>query len=116
MFRFAVSGVLLLAFASAAAAGEHYVEIWNPPEARLAQPPVSGKPGAGKAPPGARHASKATPRRVADPVARSAPGKHVADSLKSATPPRPANIPRIITPEGNVLRVNDGGAPVQVLR
>ncbi|ASL47754.1 hypothetical protein bAD24_III10185 [Burkholderia sp. AD24] len=116
MFRFAIQGVLLLAFASTAVAGEHYIEIWNPPEARLPQASSSGKGIAGKTPPIPRHASRATPRRVADPVARSAAGKRVVDTFKKPIAPRPNDIPRIMTPEGNVLRVNYTGSPVQVVR
>ncbi|WP_176057312.1 hypothetical protein [Paraburkholderia sp. BCC1876] len=116
MFRFAIRGAVLLAFASTAVAGEHYIEIWNPPEARLPQPSVSGKGMAGKTPLIPHHVSRATPRRVADPVARSAPGKRVADTFKKPISPRPTDIPRIMTPEGNVLRVNYTGSPVRVLR
>ncbi|WCM24469.1 hypothetical protein NDK50_27050 [Paraburkholderia bryophila] len=117
MFRFAIQGVLLLAFASTAAASEHYIEIWNPPEARLPQASASGKGIAGKRPPVSRHASRAAPRRVADAVGQSVPGKkRVSDTFKKPITPRPTDIPRIMTPEGNVLRVNYTGSPVQVVR
>jgi hypothetical protein len=36
-----VLSVMLLAAASVAHAGEHYHEVWNPPEARGALPPVA---------------------------------------------------------------------------
>ncbi|PQV54875.1 hypothetical protein [Paraburkholderia sp. BL21I4N1] len=116
MFRFAILGALLLAFASTAVAGEHYIEIWNPPEARLPQPSAIGKGIAGKTPLLPRHSSKAAPHRVADPVVRSTPGKRVADTFKKPITRRPTDIPRIITPEGNVLSVNYTGSPVRVLR
>jgi len=41
MFRFLSVGAMLLAVASTGVAGEHYVEIWNPPEARHVKPPVA---------------------------------------------------------------------------
>jgi hypothetical protein len=44
MLRFLSAGALLLAVASTAAAGEHYVEVWNPPEARVGQPAAKCKP------------------------------------------------------------------------
>lgn len=120
MFRFAIPGALVLAFTSTATvAGEHYIEIWNPPEARLTQPlkpAANGKSGNGKAQLAMRHTPKAAPRRVADPVVRAVPGKRAADTIKApVVAPRASGIPRIITPEGNVLRVNDRGAAVEVL-
>ena len=115
MFRFLSAGVMLLAVASTGVAGEHYVEIWNPPEARM-QPSGNGKPKLGKVAVLSRHTSNATPRRGADPVVKSLANKHAGNGLKKVAVPRAADLPRIMTPEGNVLRVNDGGALVEVVR
>jgi hypothetical protein len=53
-----------------------------------------------------RNATKVLPRRVADPIPRSAPSKRtpVVTVKKPAAAPS-LDIPRLITPEGNVLRV-----------
>lgn len=116
MFRFLGVGAMLLVFASTGVAGEHYVEIWNPPEARQVKPPVSGKLKPGRASILSRRTPKVTPRRVADPVAKSLPGARAAASPTKPLTPQPTSIPRIMTPEGNVLRVNNDGAPVEVVR
>ncbi|MFM0372744.1 hypothetical protein [Paraburkholderia aspalathi] len=115
MFRFLSAGVMLLAVASTGVAGEHYVEIWNPPEARM-QPSGNGKPKLGKDVVLSRHTSNATPRRLADLAVKSLANKHAGNGLKKVAVPRAADLPRIMTPEGNVLRVNDGGALVEVVR
>lgn len=116
MFRFLGVGVVLLAVASTGFAGEHYAEIWNPPEARLVHPPAIAKPKSDKASPFSRHTLRATPRQVADPVAKSFPSARAGASSTKSMTPRPTNIPRIITPEGNVLRVRYGDTPVSVIR
>ena len=116
MLRFLGVCAMLLAVASTGVAGEHYVEIWNPPEARLVKPPVSGKRKPGKVSLLSRSTPKATPRQVADPVAKSPSSARVGASLTKPMTPQPTNIPRIITPEGNVLRVNYGDTPVRVIR
>lgn len=105
MLRFLGAGAILLATASTGLAGEHYVEIWNPPEARLMHPPANGKPKSDKASLLSRHTPKATPRRVADPVAKSVPSARAGASPTKPMTAQPTNIPRIMTPEGNVLRV-----------
>jgi hypothetical protein len=106
---------MLLAVASTGVAGEHYVEIWNPPEARM-QPTVNGKPKPGKVALLSRHTSRATPRRVADPIAKSLANKHAGNGPRKAAVPSAIDLPRIMTPEGNVLRVHDGGARVDVIQ
>lgn len=115
MFRFLGVGAILLAVASTGVAGEHYVEIWNPPEARM-QPSGNGKPKPGKVAVPSRHTSNAAPRRVADPVVKYLTNKHAGTGPKKVAVSRAADLPRIMTPEGNVLRVNDGGALVEVVR
>lgn len=106
MFRFLGAGVLLLTIASSVTAGERYVEIWNPPEARVGSAAGKCAPKSRSAAVSRRNATKVSPRRVADPLPRSAPSKHtpVVTVKKPAAPPS-MSIPRLITPEGNVLRV-----------
>lgn len=103
MLQFISAGVLLLTIALSVSAGERYVEIWNPPEARIGA--AGGKPARKTRSPVSRHnAAKLTPRRVADPLTRSAPAKR-APAAVGKKPSVPPYIPRVITPEGNVLRV-----------
>ncbi|KVE04063.1 hypothetical protein [Burkholderia anthina] len=86
MVRLFGCGLLALTFASTSWAAEHYVEVWNPPEARqpAARTPAA-RPGAdartGKS--AEKHAS-ATPKAAAKPHKR-----RVAQAVK-AGPHRPA--------------------------
>ena len=96
-----------LVVGSTAHAGERYVEVWNPPEARLAHPSIAHKlvrhhrlafhvrEGA------ARHKAVASIPTVARPATES----------KTARAPKPTfdDIPRQLAPEGNVLRVKGSG-------
>jgi hypothetical protein len=107
MLRFFGAGVFLLTIASSVLAGERYVEIWNPPEARMGAPAATRcAPKTHGATVSSRNAGKVVPRRVADPVSRSVSGKRapVVVAKKPSVPPS-VYIPRVITPEGNVLRV-----------
>jgi hypothetical protein len=106
MLQFLSAGVLLLTIASTVSAGERYVEIWNPPEARMGAAAGKCVPKTHGAVVSRRSANKVVPKRVADPLARATPSKRVPPSVekKPAVPP-PTYIPRVITPEGNVLRV-----------
>jgi hypothetical protein len=118
MLRFLSAGAVLLAVASTAAAGQHYVEVWNPPEARIGQPAgKSSKPKAGKTALLSRGVGKVATRRIADPLAKASAGKHAGgDGARKATSPRFIDIPRILTPEGNVLQVGTGHTSVYVVR
>ncbi|WP_322107114.1 hypothetical protein [Paraburkholderia sp. J41] len=115
--RFFITGAVLCVLASTALAGEHYIEVWNPPEART--PGVHAN-GAGKK--HAHHGSKRklasadrlTPRKVADPALRaSAPtlpltptnGPGAAPSRTAPGNDRTPAIPPQIGPDGNVLQV-----------
>ncbi|MDR6392101.1 hypothetical protein AB3X82_16465 [Paraburkholderia phenoliruptrix] len=123
MFRLVGAGAVLLMIASTVSAGERYVEIWNPPEARIGQPltqpltqPSCRKSNCRTGHP-SRHSTALTPRRVADPLANpSAHSRVRADNSKKHADPRPAELPRIITPEGNIFRVGTRDATVSVLR
>jgi len=133
-------GLLVLAIASPAFGGEHYVEVWNPPEAR------GGNASAHAALLAARKAEKqARQRRAGLRIARNAahdaardathdpahdaraaahrravaaaPAKaSVAAAERRSSEPRFKDIPRQITPEGNVLRVDGRNAQVDVER
>lgn len=104
MLQFISAGVLLLTIASSVSAGERYVEIWNPPEARIGATSGKGAPKTHSPVASRRNAAKVGPRRVADPLARSAATKH-APAAVAKKPSAPPYIPRVITPEGNILRV-----------
>jgi hypothetical protein len=108
--RFIMTGILLCVLASTASAGEHYVEIWNPPEARTPgmHAPATGNKAR------QRHGAKrklasgdhAISRKVAQPALReSAPD---APAAPGSTAPgrnrRPLIAPQI-GPNGNVLQV-----------
>jgi hypothetical protein len=158
--RVLLSGATLLAAAwlaaaPAAFAGEHIVEIWNPPEVRqfdarqgahligkTATPPHHRKVLAHRSAP-ATHSHQMAQQNV-QPGSPQGPhqsanqsasqsaneGAHhstapVVDAsrLKHNEVPPPKHditrfedIPRIVTPEGNVLRVGTGGATAQVTR
>lgn len=117
MLRFVSAAAMLLAVASTAAAGEHYVEIWNPPEARIGQPAGKCKPKTGKAALLSHGVSKVAPRRIADPLAKASAGKHDgSDVSKKTASPRFLDIPRIVTPEGNILQVRTGRMSASVVR
>lgn len=123
MFRLLGVGALLLGTASAGVAGEHYVEIWNPPEARML-PSAKSKPKQNRTALSSRQTAHAGTRTVADPVAKtlaSQAARHGGDTdegPRKLTAPRAADLPRIVTPEGNVLRVNDSNndAALRVVR
>jgi hypothetical protein len=119
MLRVLSAGAVLFAVASSAvaAAGEHYVEVWNPSEARVGQAAAKCRPKVGKTALLPRGAGKVVTRRVADPLAKVAAGKHAGgDGAKKATSPRFIDIPRIPTPEGNVLQVGTSHTSVYVVR
>jgi hypothetical protein len=106
MLRFFGAGVFLLTIASSVAAAERYVEIWNPPEARIGAPTSKCTPKSHGGAVSSRSAGKVVPRRVADPLSRSMTGKRAAVSVtKKPSVPPSLYIPRVITPEGSVLRV-----------
>lgn len=127
MLRSLNAGAVLLVVAAsmaaaappAAAASAHYVEVWNPPEARIGQPAAAAK---SRAKPGktallTRSMGKAAPRRIADRLAKPSTARHVGiDAAKKTTSPRFIDIPRIMTPEGNVLQVGTGRMAVSVVR
>lgn len=116
MFRFLGLGIMLCAAASTAMAGEHYVEVWNPPEARVGKPHcavVARRPVASRHV--VPHAMKARTRTVPAPVGRLVAKSDRRESVPAHAPDM-SEIPRQITPEGNVLRVSSGGVTPEVTR
>lgn len=107
---FALTGLVV---GSTAHAGERYLEVWNPPEARLAHRGIVHKPvqhhrlAFHPRHDVRRHKIVASIPTVARPAAES----------KTAGTPKPSfdDIPRQLTPEGNVLRVR-GSQRVEVQR
>jgi type II secretory pathway component PulM len=118
MLRFLSAGAVLLAVASTATAAGRYVEVWNPPEARIGHPAGKGKVKTGRAALLAHGTSKIGTRRVAAPLAKAPTAeKHaVVDAARKAPNPRSIDIPRILTPEGNVLQVGTGQMSARVVR
>jgi len=102
MVRLFGCGLLALTFASTGWAAEHYVEVWNPPEARhpAARTPDARTPAAhasGKA--AEKHASvqpkaavKPHNRRVAQAV-KAAPHRPPAATVEAPVAPRPVAQP-----------------------
>ena len=119
MTRTLICSLLCFAVVVPAIAGEHYIEVWNPPEAR-ANAAAAAKPAAAAVKPhkplrrkrvslGVSHTVprvvlRVAPRAVAPRAVAPAAAQTSASSAKS-TPSFDA-IPRQITPEGNVLRVS----------
>ncbi|WP_449183115.1 hypothetical protein [Trinickia sp. YCB016] len=113
-----VLGVMLLAGCSIANAGEHYVEVWNPPEAR--QAPHAGSHAAVKPKPHRVSATvrtaKVKPNHVAASTQKPAKHAHAVRTLTWNASPQARDLPPLLTPEGNVLRVGAQGAQPQVTR
>lgn len=116
MRRYLGVGLILLAFASSVMADEHYIEVWNPPEARG----VRQHPGSSHKRSTHRHAPahpiryRTHTRTVPLPQTTAGCCKAV-DGSKMAEPDW-TDIPRQITPEGNILRVDSRRADVQIAR
>lgn len=104
--RIILTGAVLCALASTAFAAEHYVEVWNPPEARIGgtHPPLAGRKGHAKKPATKHHFASAdhvTPRRVAEPALRApAPVAPPAPAMNH----HPLIAPKI-SPDGHILQV-----------
>lgn len=112
-------GLLLLAVASPAFAGDHYVEIWNPPESRGGAH-RDAQAVAPKAPKHKRVAPRLVDAGVRPPALdtpKSAAKPHVGETVAPHAAPGAPEIPRLFTPDGNVLRVGaPGSVRAQVLR
>ena len=99
--------LLLLGCTSSAFATQEYMEIWNPPEARgasLKHPATAHR--SVKHSGGVQHIAKARAHRTPAPKLATKPGNA----------PDFTDIPRQITPEGNVLRVDSRNTAAEVTR
>jgi hypothetical protein len=100
--------VALAAPVSTAFAESHYVEIWNPPEARLSP---AGKPAHKAA--RQKHAARKPSTRIAkvadparsSPTAAAAPVPKAESTVRQPPPADMIDIPRIIGPDGRPMRV-----------
>ncbi|TDN59119.1 hypothetical protein [Paraburkholderia sp. BL10I2N1] len=108
-------GLFFLALASPALASARYVEVWNPPEARGEVQPLQP---VGKAPRHRRASVHIARGQLPHRIAAAAPGPKasVAAVGHRARAPRYEDIPRQVTPEGNVLRVDGHRAQARVER
>lgn len=109
-------GLLLLVCMSSAFAGEHYIEIWNPPEARGGLHQGTGVP---KVPTQRRrvpHLVKTRAHRAPTAVAKTIAKRPPSGEATRTLAPDVLDIPRQITPEGNILRVDARNARVEVSR
>jgi hypothetical protein len=108
--------IVLMALAPTAHAAGSYVEVWNPPEARAGAPHHFNT--AHKAVlhrRGATHTIKLYTRRAPTPVAKLATKTNPRENV----PPHArdmSEIPRQITPEGNVLRVDSRSMSAELIR
>lgn len=111
--------VLMTALAPATFAAGGYTEVWNPPEARASMP---RKIGPARNAAATRHVVPHTVKVHAHARCGPIPApKLVAkqNNLPKAVPanePDTSDIPRQITPEGNVLRVDSRGMAVEIVR
>ncbi|MFX1764339.1 hypothetical protein PWP93_17405 [Paraburkholderia sp. A1RI-2L] len=119
--RFILTGTLLCVLASTALAGEHYTEVWNPPEARQ---PEARLPGTHPSTPdkkahahhGTKHKLASTgrldTRKIAEPSVRASAAtvpmlpNNAAPNGSKSNRDRVPFIPPQIGPDGNVLQVS----------
>jgi hypothetical protein len=109
--------LMLLAGASVAHAGEHYREVWNPPEAAHAMraPHIAHhRPAARRL--SANRSTKMKPSRVAACVSAPTKRERAGRAVRINAGPRVHSLPPLLTPEGNVLRVDSRGARPAVTR
>ncbi|WP_454825054.1 hypothetical protein [Paraburkholderia xenovorans] len=116
MLRFLGIGVLLLTVVSTVSAGERYVEVWNPPEARVDAPraklPHKQSMHRHTAPRAVKYRARSTPAPTRKLIAKQ---REIPADSRTATPDL-TDLPRQITPEGNILRVDSRQAYVGVSR
>ncbi|MDR6495228.1 hypothetical protein J2797_005144 [Paraburkholderia terricola] len=110
-------GLLLLACTTFAFAGDHYIKIWNPPEARQRLFQGAGAP---KSLSRVRRVPPLEKTRAAHRTPTAATKLAVKQGVAGAGTRRvtrdASEIPRLITPEGNVLRVDVQDSYVEVVR
>jgi hypothetical protein len=109
--------LMMATLAPGAFASGSYTEVWNPPEARATAPrhvrvalkPVSHRHMA-------LHTVKLHARRQPSTTPNLMATRRHVEEAAPVSEPDMSNIPRQITPEGNVLRVTTRGATVEVSR
>jgi hypothetical protein len=114
--RFFGCVLFLLGFTSSAFATQEYKEIWNPPEARgasLKHPMTAHKPA--KNARVVQRIAKTRTHRVLASTPELAMKQHSVATGAAAKTPDLSDIPRQITPEGNVLRVDSRNTAAQVM-
>ncbi|CAB3798359.1 hypothetical protein LMG28688_04708 [Paraburkholderia caffeinitolerans] len=114
--RFILTGTLLCVLASTALAGEHYTEVWNPPEARVPGAHPSTPDKKAHAHHGTKHklasAGRLGTRKVAEPAVRASAASvpmlpnNAAPNGSKSNRDRTPFIPPQIGPDGNVLQVS----------
>ena len=107
----------LPAAASVAHAGEHYREVWNPPKAGHAvhaRHIAHHKPAARRL--SANRSTKMKPSRVTTCVTTPTKRGHAGRTVRINADPRVQNVPPLLAPKGNVLRVESNGARPEVVR
>lgn len=108
--------LLVATFAPAAFAAGGYSEVWNPPEARASAPHrVSAAHNQATRRHVAPHAVKVHARRAPASTTRLMARHHIQEVVPTNEPDM-SDIPRQITPEGNVLRVSSRGFSAKVGR
>lgn len=112
--RFLACTLLLLSTMSSAFATERYTEVWNPPEARTAALHSTTVRKPVKRTRAMQHLVKARTHRT--PMSVPAPKFAMKQHNATAKAPDITDIPRQITPEGNVLRVDSRNASAEVTR
>lgn len=109
--------VLMATFAPSAFAAGGYTEVWNPPEARTSMPyqvRAAHKPAVHRHV--VPHAVKVRARRAATPLPKLVAKQKDTPRSVPASVPDMSEIPRLITPEGNVLRVDSRNMSAEVTR
>ena len=109
-------GLLLLVCTSSAFAGERYIEIWNPPEARGGLPQGGGAPKLLAHKRRVPYLVKTQAHRAPSAAAKLVVKQGTAGAGTRRVTPDVSEMPRLITPEGNVLRVDAHDSHVEVLR
>ena len=121
--------VLMATLTPTAFAHGRYIEVWNPPEARVSAPhKTAGSHKTAFHRHGGAHAARIHAHRIPATAPVAAPAStpklmanqhHAQDNAPAPTPattPDVTDIPRQITPEGNVLRVSSKGASAEIAR
>lgn len=107
----------LLAAASVAHAGEHYREVWNPPETRHAlhtSHPAHHKPAAVRL--SAKRSTKIKPSRVVACVPAPIKRGHTGRAVRMNSALRMQNPPAQLATQSHVLSVDSNGVRPQVVR